>query len=80
MAAHRRVHAVGADDEIALGRGAVGEMRDDRLVGAILDRDQALFELECDVLAPGLVDQHLVQRGAAHVDGGLAETLPPCSG
>ena len=70
------MHAVGADHEIALGKGAVGEMRDDRLVGAILDGDQPLLEPQLDVLAPGLVDQRLVQRGAAHVHCGLTETLP----
>ena len=29
------VHAVGADDKVTLGRRAVGEMGDDRLVGAM---------------------------------------------
>ena len=37
MRAHHRMHAVGTDQEIAFGRGAVGEMGDDRLVGAVLD-------------------------------------------
>jgi hypothetical protein len=40
------VHAVGANQEIAFGRGAVGEVGDDRLVAAILDLDQALLEKE----------------------------------
>ena len=70
------MHAIGADHEIALGKGAVGEMRDDGLVGAILDGDQPLLEPQLDILAPGLVDERFVQRGAAHVHRGLAETLP----
>ena len=68
------MHAVGADQEVAFGGGAVGEIGDDRLVAAILDLDQALVEIERDAGAPGLVDQHLVQRGAADIDRGLAET------
>ena len=70
------MHAIGADHEIALGKRAVGEMRDDRLVGAILDGDQPLLEPQLDILAPGFVDEGFVQRGAAHIHRGLAETLP----
>ena len=44
MAAYRRVHAVGADHKVAFGAGAVGEMRDDRPVGAVFDRDQPFLE------------------------------------
>src|SRR5262249_37750752 len=71
--AHRRGHAVGADQQIAFRARAVGEMRDDWPVGAILDPRQALVEMHLDRGIPGLVDQHLVQHGAVHVDRGLAE-------
>ena len=43
MPAHSRMHAVGADQEIALGAAAVGEVRDDGLVGAVLDARPAAF-------------------------------------
>ncbi len=46
---HRRMHAIGADHEIAFGRRAVGEMRDDRLVGAILDMDEPFLVMEPDI-------------------------------
>ena len=74
MRPHCRMHAVGADQKIALGAGAVGEMRDDRLVGPILDMRQPFVEMQRGVGAPGFVDQRLVEGGAAHVDGRLAET------
>ena len=44
-----------------------------RPVAAILDGGEPLLEMQLDIAAPGLVDQHFVQRGAAHVDRGLAE-------
>ncbi len=75
MRAHGRVYAIGADQEVAFSAGAVGEVRDNGLIGAIFDADKPFLEEQLDALAPGLVDNRLVQRGAAHVHGGLAETL-----
>src|SRR5204862_6375928 len=75
VCAHRGMNAIGADDETALGNGAVGEMRDDGLVGAGLDGDKPLLEPQLDILAPGLVGEGFVQRGAAHVHRRLAEAL-----
>src|SRR6478672_11833800 len=74
MRPHRRMHAVGTDQEITFGAGAVAKMRDDRLVGAVLNARKALLEMQPDVVAPGLVHDDLVQRGAAHVHRRLAET------
>ena len=76
MRTHGGMHAVGADHEVALGAGAISEMRDDGPVGAILDGDEAFLEPQLDILAPCPVDQRLAQRGAAHVHRGLAEALP----
>src|SRR5262249_55335833 len=70
-----RMHAVSADHEIALGSRTIGKMGDDGSVGAILDPRKPLFEEQLDIFAPGLVDERLQQRGTAHVDGRLAETL-----
>src|ERR1700733_6392588 len=47
---YHRMHAIGADDEVALGAAAVGEMRDDRPVGSILDARQRVFETHRDTL------------------------------
>lgn len=76
MRPHRRMNAISTNDEIALGKGAVGKMRDDGPVGAILDGDEPFLEPQLDILAPGLVDQRFVERSAAHVHRRLAETLP----
>nr|WP_244607986.1 hypothetical protein [Bradyrhizobium vignae] len=46
LAAHDRVDAVCADQEIAFGGGAVSEIGDDRLIATILDLDQAFLEME----------------------------------
>jgi hypothetical protein len=73
MRAHGRMHAVGADQKIAFGAGAVGEVGDHGLIGAVFDAHQPLLEGEFDVLAPGLVHDRFVERGAAYVDRGLAE-------
>jgi len=75
MATHRRMHTIGADQEVALGAGAIGKMRDDRLVGAVLDPHQPLFELDRDAVVLGFRQDRLVEGGAAHVDGRRAE--PP---
>ncbi len=72
---HGGMHAVRADQEVAFGAGAVGKMRDNRLVGAIFDADEPLLEGEFDVLAPGLVHDSFVECRAAHVDRGLTEAL-----
>ena len=52
---------------------AVGEVGDDRLVGPVLDPDQALFECDVDPVALGPGEQRLIERGAGHVHRGLAE-------
>jgi hypothetical protein len=75
MGAYRRMHAVGADQKVALGTGAVSKMCDNRLTGSIVDTYQPFLEAELDVLAPGLVQDRFVERGAAHIHGGLTETL-----
>jgi len=73
MIAHGRVHAVGADQEVTLGTRSVREMRDDGLVRPVLDARESFLEKELDVRGPGLLDDGLVQHGAAHAEGGLAE-------
>src|SRR5205807_2443654 len=67
MGSHHRMHAVGADQEVTLGAGAVGKVRDHALIGAVLDADQPLVKEELDVLAPRLVYDRLVEGGPAHV-------------
>ena len=75
MGSHRRMHAVGADQEIALGAGAVRKVRDHALIGAVLDADQPLVKEQLDILAPGLVHDRFVEGGTAHVHCRLTETL-----
>jgi hypothetical protein len=75
MLAHGRMHAVRADQKVAFGAAAVGEVRDNRLVGPIFDAHQPFLEGEFDVLAPGPVQDRLVERGAMHIHRRLAETL-----
>ena len=54
MPAHRRMHAVRADQKVAFGAGAIGEVRDDWLIRSIFDADQPFLEGELDILAPAL--------------------------
>src|SRR6202012_3389362 len=49
MGTRGRMPPVRADPEVAFGAGAVGKMRDDWPVGAILDAHQPLFEVNVDV-------------------------------
>jgi hypothetical protein len=50
-------------------------VRDDWLVGAVLDPRQAFLEVQFDAGRPGLVGEHVVQHCAWHADRGLAEAL-----
>src|SRR5438477_267132 len=40
MGSHHRMDAVGADQEVAIGAGAVRKVRDHALIGAVVDADQ----------------------------------------
>ena len=68
------MHAVGADQEVTLGAGAIGKVGDHALIGAVLDADQPLVKEELDVLAPRLVYDRLVEAGPAHVHRRPTET------
>src|SRR5260370_34344967 len=50
------------------------EVRDDRLVGTIFDADKPVLEVEVDGLAPGLVHDRVVERGAAPIHRRVTET------
>ena len=67
--------AVSADQEVALGAGAVRKARDHALIGADVDADQPLVKEQLDVLAPGLIHDRFVESGPAHVHRRLTEPL-----
>jgi hypothetical protein len=69
------MHAIRADQEIALGTRSVGEVRDDGLVRTVLDARKPFLEVQLDVRGPGLLDDRLVQHRAAQAQRGLPEAL-----
>ena len=65
---------VGADDEVAFGRGTVGEVRDDGMAGDVVDADEALVVVNGNVPRLSVLDDGAMKGGASDHDTGLAVT------